>query len=249
MAAPRKENRVSHLSWDAVSERLAAGAPAFLPVGAGAKQHGLHLAMKSDQIQAEWLASCIADEAEGLIWPTLTYGFYPAFEAYAGSVSLSATTFEHLVLDITGGLLSWCRSQVFVLDTGISTQPIIARALARTVDPLRCHHIKIYDGPRFRETAQCVSEQPHGSHADEIETSLMLALVPELADMTRAMNSPKLPGGVEEGPLTPTDAASPNYSPSGSFGFPQLATAEKGRALLAALEADALATVQAALGR
>ena len=48
------QNHVSRLTWKNVSARLAAGAAAILPIGAGAKQHGVHLPMATDQIQAEW---------------------------------------------------------------------------------------------------------------------------------------------------------------------------------------------------
>jgi creatinine amidohydrolase len=53
----------------------------------------------------------------------------------------------------------------------------------------------------------------------------------------RAEASPPL---VEAAPgrLTPTDKASSNYSRSGSFGDPTLATLEKGNALLAAMLDD-----------
>ena len=44
-------------------------------------------------------------------------------------------------------------------------------------------------------------------------------------------------GGAPE-PLTPDDAESPNYSPSGSWGDPTLATKEKGEALLEAMAED-----------
>jgi creatinine amidohydrolase len=241
------EHRVSHLTWDAVSARLAAGAPAILPIGAGAKQHGFHLPMQTDQLQAEWLAERVAVSFNGLIWPTVTYGFYPAFEAYAGSISLTEKMFEELVLESANGLLKWCRSHIFVLDTGISTQPAMLRACARSAEPSRCHHIKVYGGPSFQDAAARLARQPHGSHADEIETSLMLALAPERVQMARAIPSKALPGGVINGALTPFDPASPNYSASGSFGSPQLATPEKGKHLLAAMEADVLAAVKQAL--
>ncbi len=61
--------------------------------------------MNTDQVQAEWLASRIADRVDALIWPTLTYGHYPAFVAYAGSGSLSVAVFEAAVREIVEGLL------------------------------------------------------------------------------------------------------------------------------------------------
>ena len=85
---------VGAMIWDAVGDRLEAGAAALLPIGAGAKEHGLHLPMNTDQQQAEWLAARIAERFDVLVWPTLSYGHYPAFVNYAGSCSLEAETFE-----------------------------------------------------------------------------------------------------------------------------------------------------------
>ena len=65
----------------------------------------------------------------------------------------------------------------------------------------------------------------------------MLALAPHLVDMARAEASPALTHETP-GPLTPSDTASPNYSRSGSFGDPTLATRAKGEILLAAMVDD-----------
>jgi creatinine amidohydrolase len=82
-----------------------------------------------------------------------------------------------------------------------------------------------------------MAEQGYGSHADELETSIMLALAPHLVKMARAEASPARKNETP-GPMTPSDPSSPNYSRSGSYGDPSLATAEKGKALLAAMIAD-----------
>ncbi len=46
--AAAKAGKVADLIWDRVAERLAGGAAALLPIGAGAKQHGLHMTMATD---------------------------------------------------------------------------------------------------------------------------------------------------------------------------------------------------------
>jgi len=76
-------NLVEHLTWDEVARRICNGAAAILPVGAGAKQHGLHMPMNTDLIQAEWVAAGIADRIDAVIWPTVSYGCYPAFVDYS----------------------------------------------------------------------------------------------------------------------------------------------------------------------
>jgi creatinine amidohydrolase len=229
-------NFIEDLSWDEVARRIDNGAAAILPVGAGAKQHGFHLPMNTDRIQAEWLAARIAHRFDCLIWPTVSYGHYPAFVDYAGSASLSAPTFESLIQEIAAGIIGYGCRALFVLDTGISTLAPVDRALARlgNCDAL---HLKIHDGPRYRRAAAELAEQSHGSHADELETSIMLVLAPHLVDTARAEASPALKHEMP-GPLTRSDTTSPNYSRSGSFGDPTLATRAKGEILLAAMVDD-----------
>jgi creatinine amidohydrolase len=227
---------VERMSWDEVVRRIESGAAAILPIGAGAKEHGFHLPMNTDRIQAEWLAAKIADRVDALVWPTVTYGYYPAFADYAGSASLSASTFESLVGEIATAILNFGCRALFVLDTGISTRAPVDRALAR-LKPDKVRHLQIHEGPRYREAAANLAEQSHGSHADELETSVMLALAPELVRMQRAEASPS-PARETAGPLTPFDSSSPNYSRSGSYGDPTLASRAKGEVLLAAMVED-----------
>jgi creatinine amidohydrolase len=238
---------VERMSWDEVARRIESGAAGILPIGAGAKEHGFHLPMNTDRIQAEWLAETIAARIDALVWPTVTYGYYPAFVGYAGSASLSVSTFEAIVGEISAAILNFGCRALFVLDTGISTLAPVDRALAN-FDTYRVQHLRIHEGPRYREAALRLAEQSHGSHADELETSVMLALAPELVRMARAEASP--PRSREaSGPLTPADATSPNYSHSGSYGDPALASPAKGEVLLAAMVEDVLERIGVASGQ
>lgn len=236
MGVEAERDFVEHMRWDEVARRIDAGAVAILPIGAAAKQHGLHLPLGTDRLQAEWLAARLAERVDALVWPTLAYGHYPAFVEYAGSIGLSAATFEAMVTEIASGILSHGCRALLLLDTGISTRLSIERAQARLKSG-NTLHLKIHDGPRYRRAMTGLARQGHGSHADELETSLMLAIAPEIVDMPRAEASPAVAKSVP-GPLTPVDNTSPNYSRSGSFGDPTLATLEKGQALLAAVLDD-----------
>ena len=229
-------NSVEHLTWDEVARRIDNGAAAILPIGAGAKQHGFHLPMNADRIQAEWLAARLAERIDGVIWPTVSYGYYPAFVDYAGSASLSMPTFESLIQEIAAGIIGYGCGALFVLDTGVSTLAPVDRALTR-LGNANALHLQVHDGPRYRRAAKEVSEQSHGSHADEFETSRMLVLAPHLVNTARAEASPPLKHETP-GPLSPTDTTSPNYSRSGSFGDPTLATRAKGEVLLNAMVDD-----------
>jgi creatinine amidohydrolase/Fe(II)-dependent formamide hydrolase-like protein len=236
MAIDTDRHFIERMHWDEVARRIKDGAVAILPIGAAAKQHGFHLPLNTDRIQAEWLAGKIAVKIDALIWPTLTYGHYPAFVDYAGSSSLSISTFEALVREVAGQILNGGCRKLLVLNTGISTLAPADRALAR-LDSSRIRHLWIHEGPRYPRVAKQLAEQGHGSHADEMETSLMLALAPHLVDMARAEASPTLEQETP-GALTPSNPNSPNYSRSGSYGDPTRATSAKGEALLAAMLDD-----------
>jgi creatinine amidohydrolase len=229
-------NFIEHLTWDEVARRIENGAAAVLPIGAAAKQHGFHLPMNTDRIQAEWLAARIAGHIDVLIWPTVTYGYYPAFVEYAGSSGLSAAVFEASIQEIATAIFGFGCRALLVLDTGVSTLAPVDRALA-ALDSRNVLHLRVHEGPRYRRAAAALARQSHGSHADELETSLMLALAPRLVDMSRAEASPAVPYEAP-GRLTPSDKSSPNYSRSGSYGDPTLATRAKGKVLLAAMVED-----------
>lgn len=227
---------IERMTWQQVAGRIGDGAAAILPIGAAAKQHGFHLPLNTDRLQAEWLAARIAEPVDAMIWPTLTYGHYPAFVAYAGSSSLSASTFEMLVHEVAAGILGSGCGKLLVLNTGISTLAPVDRALSR-LNTNRAMHVWTQGGPRYPRVAKALAQQGHGSHADELETSLMLALAPHLVDMARAEASPTVKENTP-GALTPSDPTSPNYSRSGSYGDPTLATSAKGEMLLAAMLDD-----------
>ena len=78
-----------------------------------------------------------------------------------------------------------------MLNTGISTLAPVERALAR-LDAAGSSICGFMTARAIAARPGELAEQSHGSHADELETSLMLALAPQLVDMARAEASPAL---------------------------------------------------------
>jgi creatinine amidohydrolase len=85
-----------------------------------------------------------------------------------------------------------------------------------------------------------VAEQESGGHADEIETSCMLAIRPELVHMERAVKEidPAPPGASGDDSVRKFTLAGKMETPSGVNGDPTLATAAKGERVLAAMTQD-----------
>lgn len=224
-----------------VAERLAAGAMGLLPIGAASKAHGRHLPMNTDQLQAEWLVTQLVTQANVVVWPTLSYGYYPAFVDYPGSISLGEETFVSLVVDILNAMQHGGARQALIINTGISTIPPLERAIERAPGFQSLKLMNVYNGPAFLATEKAIREQRRGAHADEIETSIMLAIAPERVDMTKAEACADRD---ITGTLNRTDPHAANYSPSGVYGDPTLASVDKGQRLLAAMLADLQAMIE-----
>lgn len=226
-------------AWPEVEARLRQGAIAVLPIGAGAKEHGYHLPLDTDYLQAEWLARALIERLPVAVWPILSYGYYPVFVEYPGSISLSRSAFEVLAREVVTGILQAGARHAALLNTGISTIEPLRAALAGA-ESERVTLINVYSGPAFTAAVQAVEEQDFGGHADEIETSIMLAIAPDRVDMSRAVAAEK---PIARGMFNRHDPTRPNYSPSGVNGDPTLATRAKGERLLAAMLDDVLAVM------
>lgn len=226
---------VAGMNWQQVQERLAAGAVALLPIGAASKEHGLHLPMNTDLVQVEWFAQALAKDADIIIWPVLAYGYYPAFVEYAGSISLCRETFVNTVCDILGGIKKAGAQSIIVLNSGISTIEPLEDAISQADSNHQVRLMNLYAGEHYKRAITACQQQGHGSHADEIETSIMLVIAHELVNMDKAVCCD---AEMQAGVFNPHSPAQVNYSASGVYGDATLATTDKGRSVVQAILDD-----------
>lgn len=228
--------RIAELCWPEIEHRIKRGATAVLPIGAAAKEHGPHLPMATDCHQAEWLAARLIDTCQVLVWPTISYGYYPAFKDFPGSCSLSEMTFSGLVTEVIDNIAVAGIAKLLILNTGISTIPALERCAAAARTKVTIDVANVYRGARYLAVEQAISKQTRGGHADEAETSIMLAIAPAAVVLGKARGW--TPTTMGAGKLVRGDPIHPNYAPDGVFGDPTLATRAKGEQLLAAMLAD-----------
>jgi creatinine amidohydrolase len=128
-----------------------------------------------------------------------------------------------MVVDICRGLAHFGPRKFYVLNTGVSTLSALAPAAEILAhDGIVMHYTDILNASRAVEDQ--IRQEPEGTHADEIETSVMLYLAPQTVNMAQA--SKDFPAG--RGPLQWRDPHAPRYSPSGIYGDATLATRAKG---------------------
>lgn len=235
-----KGTRLSDLTYEEAAVALAKDPVVVLPIGGGVKEHGPHLPLGTDMWLAEELARRVVEDADILLLPTLTYAYYPAFVDWAGSVSVKSRVFMDFVADIVRSMHRHGVRRFLLLDTGVSTHPPLRTLSSELHDELGVIVGVTNIVALGEEVTREVEEQPSGGHADEMETSYMLVIKPDLVKMGRAPREwrTSIAGAFGEGGLVKVHVGGKMRTEHGINGDATLATQEKGEIALAAMAAD-----------
>jgi len=228
------------LTWVEAEKILNPNTVVVIPLGAAAKEHGPHLKLKNDWLIAEYLKKQVLAQSNVVVAPTINYHFYPAFVEYPGSTTLRLETARDLIVDICRSFARYGPRRFYVLNTGVSTlralQPGV-EALAKEGLVLRYTDLLKITGP----VEKAIGQQEGGTHADEIETSMMLYIAPSTVDMKKAAKD--YHPGTGRG-LTRKPNGEGVYSATGIYGDATLATRAKGEQVIKALIAGILKEIE-----
>ena len=200
-----------------------------VPVGS-CEQHGPHLPLDTDTRIAMALADGLAqkfDEGELLVTPPLTITASGEHASFPGTLSVGSEVFEQIIVELVRSA-DWSAGVVLVNGHGGNRG-----AVQRAVRLLRSEQRKVLAWwPRV---------SGGDAHAGETETSMMLAIAPDLVRMHRAEvgNTEPLADLVDELREGGVRAVSTN----GVLGDPRRATESHGRNLLTLLSIDLVAAV------
>ena len=234
--------RLEQYSWKDAEKLLAPETVVVIPIGAALKEHGPHLRLRNDLTLAEYFADRITRASAVVVTPPLTYHFYPAFLEYPGSTSLSLETARDLTTQVVRNLAQHGPRRFYLLNTGISTVRALepaAEALARDGILMRFTDF----GAAADAAAARVRQQELGSHADEIETSMMLYIDPGSVDMNLAVRDASPRSTPMR--LTRVRGGQGTYSPSGIWGDATLATRQKGEVVVESVVTSMLNDIEA----
>jgi creatinine amidohydrolase len=228
-AAPQRGIVLADLTWNQAEAALKPDTVVVIPLGAASKEHGPHLRLDNDLRLAQYFTGRVLAAADVVVAPTIPYHFYPAFLEYPGSTHLSFETARDVVVDIVRSLANYGPRRFYVLNTGVSTlRPLKASAEVLAKDGILLRYTNILEVGA--DATKRVEEQARGTHADEIETSLMLYMDPSRVNMDLAVrdDTPDNPSAL----LTRKKDGQGTYSPSGVWGNPTLATRAKGKVVV-----------------
>ena len=218
------------LTWPEAREAVTAMPAALLPIGA-VEQHGPHMTLAADALAAESLGRLLAQRTGAILLPTLPYGQVWSLSSFPGSLSISNDTLQRVLVDLVSALGRQGFRAVVLLSGHLGNMTAMKEA-AREVFTRGGPKTYFLFYPGLSEAAAGVIESApsHGGlmHADETETSLLLALAPEAVHLERAVAEyPNYPPDFDVTPYMWEAVCS-----SGVFGDATLASAEKGQRLV-----------------
>ena len=222
LSAPRPR-RIKEMRPDEIAKTIDADARLIVPVGT-CEQHGPHMPLGCDTIIVERLSDDLSAEFGILRAPTLEYGVNVVTEAkFAGNASMRRKTLHRALNDL---LDTWESTGIteFILLTAHEHDPHLEALATVITSGARVRVVNIF-AMDFRDLLEGQTEPMHG---DEVDTSIILYLAPELVRLDLAqdyMMSRDELRRYRRGWLR-----IPRGSP-GSIGRPRLATAEKGQLL------------------
>ena len=165
---------------------------AVQPIGA-VEQHGAHLPLITDAL----IARCVAEQAAArstapaYVLPTVFYGKSTEHLGFAGTIALSTETLIALCRDVGRSLAQSGLTKLLFVN-GHGGQPHLLEMVSRDIRADTGMQVFVVTPMRFGAPPDVVlGDAEWGIHGGELETSVMLALAPELVRMDQAR-----PGGL-----------------------------------------------------
>jgi creatinine amidohydrolase/Fe(II)-dependent formamide hydrolase-like protein len=233
------------ITWPEIKKVANEVGIAIFPIGA-TEQHGLHCPAGVDFYNAYEISKRVSARTGAIVAPPMPYGSHPYFHyGFVGTIPIRATTQIEFVRDVIKGLVNSGFRKVIIMQAHGQWWTIhtAIQEIALDVD---CFMAVATWWELACETIKKVCTTPF-KHADEVESSVSLALYPELCDMSKAKEDYSLKSYLDKKFVRPavhaelinafpieaiTFVPQENTMETGAPGNPTLATAEKGEAIV-----------------
>jgi creatinine amidohydrolase len=243
--------RFHELTWPLLRQVPRDTTVVVAPIAA-CEQHARHLPTFTDTLLvtavAEGLEQRLPEQV--LLLPTQWLGASGHHLRFGATLSAEVDTHIDLLCDLLRPLLDDGYKRLLILNGhggNIDTMHVALRRLQTRYTDRQLAAASYWEIAEQELAALAEGPRKLMGHACEFETSMVLALRPELVRRDEIQDDPPPPEPSLRGLYLAEDMK--QRTDHGAVGYPELATAEKGRALLAAAVERAVEVVQALLQR
>jgi creatinine amidohydrolase len=241
---------MSSLSWVAYQDRLQhENLVVFLPCGA-LEQHGPHLPLGTDALLSTAIAQSVAEQVNGLVAPTLSYGYKSQPKSgggqhFPGTTSLDGQSLSSITRDVVREFARHGVKNLVLVDGHYENQWFLTEGIDLAMreigqpNSLRIMRLEYWDFCTEETLNQVFPDGFPGfalEHAAVIETSLMLHYYPDLVHLEKIPDD----RSAEFPPYDLYPACTHWVPPSGVLSSAKGASADKG-ALIAAQVTESIA--------
>jgi creatinine amidohydrolase len=225
---------LEEMTWPEVQEALAAGHDTIVVAFGATEQHGPHLPLGTDALLGDHLARRVAERLGAIVAPTVRIGCSSHHLAFPGTLSVRDSTFHAIVADLVESFARGGFARIVLLPTHGGNFIPLAAAVARLEEREDTRVVALTDIEVLMQIALLGHERlgvpmtEGGLHAGEWETSMLLAVRPELVRMDRA--EPGYTGEPEAALSGLFEAGVESISPNGILGDPSRAQPAHGDA-------------------
>jgi creatinine amidohydrolase len=207
---------------------------AIIPMGS-VEQHGPHLPCGTDYLASLVIGRKVAELADGLLLPFCPVGVTPFHMSFAGTLSLKPQTFIAVVEDICDSIIRHGAKKIVFLnwhEGNTSAMNLAAVAVQQR------HPVRILVVQACYIALELFGKESGLTHGGELEVLPILAYEPSLVHLERATNPSPPERARQIDSLRRGRAAYPllrdirEIAPTGWYGEPQKATAEKAETFL-----------------
>lgn len=214
---------IAEMNMEEFSAALAKTRTVLIPFGS-TEEHGCHLPLDTDTMQAVEVGKKLASLRDVFIAPPIHYGVCRSTGNHPGTINISTETLKALTIDVVSslyqqGLRSFVLLSGHAGGTHMATLTDAGEKLLLKFADLKIAVVTEY--MLASQTARHLIETEGDSHAGEIETSRIMNSHPHLVKGTSPREFPSFPSGI-------LVRNKKKYWPGGVWGDPQKATAEKG---------------------
>lgn len=230
----------NQMTAEDVCARAEADAIVLLPV-ASTEQHGPHLATGVDTILCgevcRLTAHKVAKQRPIIVAPTVWMGLAEHHVALGGTFTISLTTWHALLHDLCESILRAGFEKILIVNGhggNMAALNILTTELTRDLDNPIATTTYFIPAAQAGAIAPILDDQDGVIHACEAETSMMMAVTPDLVDHDRLPDAhgPKPSMGELLSPPIARWRSFSDISPSGVLGDARNATVDKGERLL-----------------